>query len=59
MKSGNKDQAQGAFHQAKGKAKEVLGHALGNPKVETEGTTEKVAGIIQKKIGQIKVVLGK
>ena len=49
----------GHFDEAKGKVKEVLGRVIDNPEVEAEGTAEKVAGIVQKKVGQIKTVLGK
>jgi len=59
MKSGNKDKAEGTFHEVKGKAKEVAGKLIDNPKLEGEGTAEKLAGRIQKKAGQIKKVFGK
>ncbi len=59
MKSGAKDKAEGTFHELKGKAKEIAGKLSDNPKLEAEGTAEKVAGIIQGKIGQVKKVLGK
>jgi uncharacterized protein YjbJ (UPF0337 family) len=59
MKSSDKDKAQGTFHQVKGKAKEIAGKLSDNPKLEAEGTGEKVAGKVQKKIGQVKKVFGK
>ena len=59
MKSGMKDQAEGTFHELKGKAKEVAGKLSDNPKLETEGTGEKIAGKVQEKIGQVKKVFGK
>ncbi len=59
MKSSTKDRAEGAFHELKGKAKEIAGKATDNPKLEAEGTGEKFAGKIQEKIGQVKKVLGK
>jgi uncharacterized protein YjbJ (UPF0337 family) len=58
MKSSTKDQAKGTFHQVKGKLKEVAGELSDNPKLEAEGTGEKMAGIVQEKIGQVKKVLG-
>ena len=58
MKSSTKDQAEGTFHQMKGKLKEVAGELSDNPKLEAEGTGEKIAGKIQEKIGQVKKVLG-
>jgi len=59
MKSGAKDQAEGTFHELKGKVKEIAGKLSDNPKLEAEGTGEKIAGKVQKKVGQAKKVLGK
>ena len=58
MKSSAKDQAEGRFHQAKGKVKEVAGKITNNPKLEAKGKVEKIAGKAQEKIGQVKKVLG-
>jgi len=35
-----------------------VGKATNNPDLENEGTTEKTAGKVQKKIGQVEKVLG-
>jgi uncharacterized protein YjbJ (UPF0337 family) len=59
MKSGTKDQAEGKFHEVKGKIKEIAGELSDNPKLEVEGTDEKIAGKVQGKIGQVKKVFGK
>ena len=59
MKSSTQDQTEGMFHKAKGKVKEVAGELSDNPKLEAEGTAEKMAGKVQEKIGQVKKVLGK
>ena len=59
MKSGTRDQAEGTFHQIKGKVKEVAGELSDNPELEAEGTGEKIAGKVQGKIGQVEKVLGK
>jgi uncharacterized protein YjbJ (UPF0337 family) len=59
MKISTKDQAEGKFHQAKGKIKEVAGKLTDNPKLEGKGTGEKIAGKIQEKLGQINRVLEK
>ncbi|MGB9080374.1 MAG: CsbD family protein [Desulfuromonadaceae bacterium] len=59
MKESTKDQAEGAFHEIKGAAKEIAGKLSDNPKLEGEGTGEKIAGKVQKKIGEVKKVLGK
>ena len=58
MKSSTKDQAEGTFHQVKGKGKEVAGKLSDNAELEAEGTGEKIAGKVQEKIGQVKKVLG-
>ncbi|MEN6318189.1 MAG: CsbD family protein [Syntrophaceae bacterium] len=59
MKSSTKDQAESTFHQMKGKLKEIAGELTDNPKLEAEGTGEKIAGKVQEKIGQVKKILGK
>jgi len=59
MKSSTKNQAEGAFHKAKGKIKEIAGKISDNPKLEIEGISENMAGKVQQKIGQVKKVLGK
>ena len=59
MKSGTQDQAEGKFHKVKGKIKELAGELSDNPTLEAEGTDEKIAGIVQEKIGQVKKVFGK
>ncbi len=57
MKSSTKDQAEGTFHQMKGKIKEVAGKLSDNPEMEAEGTGEKIAGKVLEKICQVKKVL--
>ena len=59
MKSSTKDQAEGKFHEVKGKVKEIVGELSDNPDLEAEGTGENIAGKVQKKIGQVKKALGK
>jgi len=59
MKSSTKDQAEGTFHELKGKVKEVAGKLSDNPTLEAEGTGEKISGKIQGKFGQVKKVFGK
>jgi uncharacterized protein YjbJ (UPF0337 family) len=59
MKSSIRDKAEGTFHEAKGKVKEVAGQLSDNSKLEAEGTVEKLAGKTQEKIGEVKKVLGK
>jgi uncharacterized protein YjbJ (UPF0337 family) len=59
MKDSTKDQAEGKFHEVKGTVKEKIGHATDNPNLEDEGTAEKVAGKVQKKVGQVEKVIEK
>lgn len=59
MKESTKDQVAGTLHQLKGKVKEVAGVVSDNPKLEGEGTGEKIAGQVQVKIGQFNKFIGK
>jgi uncharacterized protein YjbJ (UPF0337 family) len=59
MKPSSKDQIQGAYHEAKGKTKETLGKVTKNPDLQDEGQAEKIAGKVQKKVGQVEKVLEK
>jgi uncharacterized protein YjbJ (UPF0337 family) len=59
MKASTKDQAEGTFHELKGKIKEVAGKLSDNPKLEGEGLGEKLAGKVQNKVGQVEKVLEK
>jgi uncharacterized protein YjbJ (UPF0337 family) len=59
MKDSTKQQLKGKAHEVNGAIKEKLGRATGNPNQEAEGQDEKVAGKIQKKVGQIERVFEK
>lgn len=59
MRSSTKDKIKGTLREAKGKVKEESGKAIGNPNLRDRGTDEKVAGKVQKKVGDIKKVFGK
>jgi uncharacterized protein YjbJ (UPF0337 family) len=59
MKSSTKDQAEGTYHELKGKATEFIGKLSNNRKLEVKGFGEKIAGKFQGKISQAKKVLGK
>jgi uncharacterized protein YjbJ (UPF0337 family) len=59
MKSSTTDQAEGKYHEVKGKIKEMAGELTDNPKLEAEGINEKVAGKVQQKIGEVKKVFEK
>jgi uncharacterized protein YjbJ (UPF0337 family) len=59
MKSSTRDKVEGAFKQAKGKLKEEAGKATRNPDLQDEGTVDKTAGKVQRKIGDVKKVFEK
>jgi uncharacterized protein YjbJ (UPF0337 family) len=59
MKDSTKDKVKGAAHELKGAVKEKVGKAVGKPDLQDEGTGEKVAGKVQKKVGDIEKVLEK
>ena len=59
MKKSSQDQAEGKMHEVKGKIKEKAGRLTNNPRLEEEGTDEKVGGKIQKKVGQVEKVFEK
>jgi uncharacterized protein YjbJ (UPF0337 family) len=59
MKSSSRDEVEGKKHQAKGKGKEVVGKAVGNPDMEAEGKVEKLGGVVQEKVGDVKRAAGK
>jgi uncharacterized protein YjbJ (UPF0337 family) len=59
MKDSTNDKIDGTIHDTKGAVKEKVGHATNNPELEDEGTDEKVAGKIQKKVGDIEKVFEK
>ncbi len=59
MKPSTQDQLQGALHEIKGDVKQKAGELTNDPDLAAEGQGEKLAGTIQKKVGQIEKVLEK
>ena len=59
MKPSTKDQIEGTFHEVKGTAKQKVGQVTNYPNLAAEGQGEKLAGKVQKKVGQIEKVLEK
>ncbi len=59
MKPSTKDQIKGKLHEIKGQAKEKVGQVTNNPNLAAEGQAERIAGVVQKKVGQIEKVLEK
>ncbi|MFO7577771.1 MAG: CsbD family protein [Pelovirga sp.] len=58
MKSSARDKAEGKLHEIKGKAREMAGKLTDNPRLEAEGTAEKISGKVQGKVGEVKTFLG-
>jgi uncharacterized protein YjbJ (UPF0337 family) len=59
MKSSTHDKVKGTAKEAVGKVKEETGKAIGNQKLRDHGTAEKVAGKVERKVGDVKKVFGK
>jgi uncharacterized protein YjbJ (UPF0337 family) len=59
MKESTRDRIAGGIHEVKGNVKQTAGHIANNPDLETEGQAEKLAGKIQKKVGQVEKVFEK
>jgi uncharacterized protein YjbJ (UPF0337 family) len=58
MSDSMKDKAEGAAHDVKGTIKEKVGQVTNNPRLEDEGTAEKIGGKVQKKVGDIEKAVG-
>ena len=50
----HKDQIKGAAKDATGSIKQAAGRATGNERLKAEGTADKVAGKVQKGVGNLK-----
>ena len=59
MLDSTKQQLEGKLHETKGAAKQEAGKVTNDPELESEGRTEKIAGIVQKKLGELEKVFGK
>jgi uncharacterized protein YjbJ (UPF0337 family) len=59
MKPSSENQVAGKIHEVKGAIKEKAGRIANNPDLEAEGTGEKIAGKVLKKIGQVQKVIEK
>ncbi len=59
MKRSMKDKGKGKFHELKGRVKEKVGRVTNNRGLEAEGIREKIAGKVQKKIGQVERIVEK
>ena len=52
-----KDRVVGSAKQIKGAVKQVVGKAVGDAKLESEGTADKVEGKVQNAVGSLKDTL--
>ena len=59
MTNSTRQQIEGDLHGAKGTANEAEGKLTHDPDLEAEGRTEKIAGKVQKKLGQLEKLIGK
>ena len=59
MKESTKDGLKGEAHEVKGSVKETAGQLTNNPTLTNEGQAEKLAGKVQKKVGQVEEVFEK
>lgn len=59
MKSSIANRVEGEVHEVKGTIKQKLGRLTNDRKTQAEGLTEKVAGKIQKRIGQTQKAVAK
>jgi uncharacterized protein YjbJ (UPF0337 family) len=59
MKPSTENEIAGKVHEVKGTIKEKVGRLTNDPDLEGEGIGEKIAGKVQKKIGQLEKVFEK
>lgn len=59
MKFSTQDKAEGTVRNISGSIKQAAGKAVGNPRLEAKGKSEKLGGQVQQKVGEIKKVLGR
>jgi len=54
----NRDELEGKFDQAKGKAKETAGRAINDRNLEDQGTADRAGGKMQEGFGKVKRNVG-
>jgi uncharacterized protein YjbJ (UPF0337 family) len=59
MKSSTENEIAGKAHEVKGKIKEKAGELTHDPDLEGEGISERISGIVQKKLGQVQRIVEK
>jgi uncharacterized protein YjbJ (UPF0337 family) len=55
----SKDRIEGAAQKAVGAAKQAIGKAVGNPKLQAEGVADKIIGAAKESVGELKDVAHK
>jgi uncharacterized protein YjbJ (UPF0337 family) len=58
LKPSAEDRTSGKLHEVKGKIKEEVGKATGDPDLEVSGNAEKKAGKVQNLIGRVEKAVG-
>ena len=53
------DRVEGKVHEVKGAVKEKVGQLTNDPNLQDEGTAERIDGVIERKVGDVKKVFGK
>jgi uncharacterized protein YjbJ (UPF0337 family) len=53
------DRVEGKVHEVKGAVKEKIGKLTNDPQLQDEGTAERIDGIVEKKVGDVKKIFGK
>jgi uncharacterized protein YjbJ (UPF0337 family) len=59
MKSSTEDRVKGKAKETKGQVKKSAGKAVNRPDIEEEGEAEELTGKAQRKVGEVKKVLGR
>jgi uncharacterized protein YjbJ (UPF0337 family) len=59
MAQSTKDRLEGSAHEMKGAIKEKAGQLTNNPDLKAEGSGEKLAGKVQRKMGETEKALEK
>ena len=54
----NRDEVEGKFDQAKGKAKETVGRAINDRDLESEGNADRAGGKVQEGFGEARRKVG-
>ena len=58
-RNSDRQQAEGTFHQKRGAAREKVGEVNNDPKLESRGRSEMIAGTVQKALGKMERLVGK